>query len=104
MGWLSIVNSIIFNLPWLLHDRMRPLDIFGALIWPASVLHQLLRMHFVYWDTDEQAIHEHRFGRNRLAPFSDVSKVTAYAEWSAKPSRLRIKYASSIEPSKQRRI
>jgi hypothetical protein len=104
MGWISVVNTFIFNLQWVLGDRMRPLDIFLAVLWPAFVLLQLLSMRFIYWETDEQAIHEHRFGKNKLVPFSEILRVTANAEWSGKVSQLRIEYASSADPSKRRRI
>jgi hypothetical protein len=83
---------------------MSRLDAFLAIIWPAFLLIQLGSMRFIYWDVDELAIHEHRFGKQKRVPFSQILKVTGRAEWSAKVSQLKIRYASHTNPSKHETI
>lgn len=104
MGWLSVANSLIFGLPWMLGGRISGVDMFCATVWPAGVLLQLLSMRFVYWDTDEHAIQQHRFGRHRTVPFSEITTVTGQAEWSSKPSYLKIRYVANPDDAKVRRL
>lgn len=84
--------------------HMSGFDIFCAAVWPAGVLLQLLSLRFVYWDTDEQAIQQHSFGRHKTIRFSEIMKVTAQAEWGPSPGRLKIRYAPSADNEKARRI
>ena len=104
MGWLSIFNTPIFNLPWIIGDPMRPLDFFGAIIWSSVLVLQLLSMRFVYWDTDELAIRQHRFGSHKTVRYSEIVKVTAQAEWSSKPSQLKIRYVPNTSDAKVHRM
>ena len=101
---MCVFNTLFFDLDWVLGHKMNALGIFGAAIFPAFLVMQVLSMRFVYWDVDDEGICEHRFGRRKIVKFSEILKVTGRAEWSAKPSLLKIECVSSEEPSKQSRI
>src|SRR5258708_31882703 len=92
IGWVVLVNSLTFDLPWLLGSHMSLMDKIAGISTTALLLLCVLERYFVYWIVDQESIHVHRFGKEKTIALSDVLRIASNGYWRMRPMHLKIDY------------